>query len=219
MNNKLTPIFKSNSWLLPFIIISLISITLSFFTRHFVVSEELVYNSLSERLPSERIEDAMANRIKYEWINYVLIPVIKFILFLITTIVILVGVHINSYKIAFKKILTVVVYSGFLFLLPTIIRIIYFSLFKDSFTLNDFQNFYPHSLLFYIDKSKIATWFYYPISVINIYEFVYWFFLAVGIKKVSDLSFIKSFILILQTYVLGFFIWVVFVVFISLNLS
>ena len=219
MNKNLTTFLKSNSWLLPFIIISFITVVLSFFTRHFIISKELVFNSLREHLPSESIEDAMTNRIKYEWINYVLIPVIKFILFLVTTIIIAVGVHLNSYKIAFKKILTVVVYSGFLFLLPIIIRIVYFYFFKDNFTLNDFQNFYPHSLLFYIDKSKVETWFYYPISVINIYEFTYWILLAVGIKKVSDLSFVKSFLLILQTYVLVFFIWVVFVVFLSLNFS
>lgn len=219
MMHIITVFYKSNNWLLAFIIISFISIALSFVSRHYLINEEIVYKSLSEHLPTERLEDAMANRVKYEWLNYMLIPIVKFTLFIITSTVILTGVYLNAYKISFKKILTVVAFSGFVVLIPNFIKIVYFFFFKESFSLEEFQNFHPHSLLFYVDKQEIAKWFYYPIYLINFTELLYWFALVIGIKLISNLSFAKSFLLVSQTYILTLFVWAVFVVFVSINLT
>jgi len=61
MTNDINVFHKSNNWLLAFVLISLISIALSFFSRHYLINEEIVYELLSERLPTERLEDAMVN--------------------------------------------------------------------------------------------------------------------------------------------------------------
>lgn len=210
---------KSNRWLFPFLLLSLIMGAISYITSHFVISEEMVYESLSNRVSSERIEDIMANQSKYQWLNYVLNPILLLISFLIISAVVAVGVHLKSYKISFKKILTVVTYSSFIFLLPKLIKLVYFLFYAEEFTIDEYRAFSPHSLIFYIDKSLISKWLYYPVYLVNISEFVFWFILAYGIKLISNLSFVKSFMLIIQTYVAALLFWAVVVVFIFVSLS
>ncbi len=210
---------NKHNWLYGFISISVISIMISFITRHFIVNEEVVYQSLSERLPSEKIDELMVNRTKFEWVGYLLMPIFKFMLFVIISAILATGIYLKSYRISFIKILTVVIYSSFVFLIPSLIKTVYFFSLENSFTMDEFQNFHPYSLLYYVNYDRIDIWFYYPIYLVNFFEISFWVALAIGIKIVSKLSFLKSVILILQTYVLSLLLWIVFVMFISINVA
>lgn len=217
MHRKLATVFKNNSWLPAFLIICLISAAVSYYINHFLISKEMIFDSMREQLSSERVEEMLSGKAKYVWLSYIISPVIKFVIILIISGVILTGIHLKSYKISFKKILTVVVYCEFIFLLPLIIKVLYFSFFKNDYSLDEFSGFSPHSLLYYIDKSSVSQWFHYPIYLVNIFQLLSWFILAFGINKVSDLSFKKSFLLIMQTYVPAVVFWAVIMVFIAVS--
>jgi len=125
------------------------------------------------------------------------------------------GILLFNYKskIPFKKILYVVIKSYFIFLIPGIIQILWFSFFKENYSVDDLMNFNWHTLLFWIYDLKY-DFLRYPLSVINFYEILFWIFLILLLKKELGESLWVSSKLVLTTYILGLFTWIVFVVFI-----
>jgi hypothetical protein len=210
---------ENNYVILAFFVLCVFSILLLRIINHYIITDDIYQKTVSEQLSVKRVDEALANRFKYEWLNLVVTPVFKLLSFLIITLIIATGAYLRSYKISFVKIFTAVVYASFVFLLPEIIKIFYFMNIDNDFTMEQFRNFYPYSLLYYVNKESIDVWFYYPIYLINIIELFYCLVLAVCIRFVSKLSFLKSFFLIIQTYVVALILWTVFIIFISLNLS
>jgi hypothetical protein len=65
----------------------------------------------------------------------------------------------------------------------------------------------------------ILTWFIYPFQVINLFEFAYWFILASLISKELKTTTSKGFSIVASSYGVALLIWVVGVMFFTLNMS
>ncbi len=138
--------------------------------------------------------------------------------FLITSIIKTGAILLDFTNIAFKKILFVVVISYYVFLIPGIVQIIWFSFFVESYTVESLTNFNWHTLLYWI-KDLNYDFLKYPLSVINLYELFFWISLTLLLKRKGEISFWNSLKLVSYTYGLGLFIWVVFVVFMLVTVS
>lgn len=117
-----------------------------------------------------------------------------------------------------KNIGSSVVLADSVFLIPSFIKVVWFS-FQPDYTLEDLQYFMPGSLLNLFNPKEIEPWLVYPLQSINIWEVAFWFALAYELKGYFEEDYTKSFSTVMASYGSGFLIWVVFVVFLTLNFS
>ena len=106
-----------------------------------------------------------------------------------------------------------------LFLLIIIVKTTWFYFFQTDFTLEDLQYFYPLSALNIIGYQGLEPWYIYPFQVINLFEVAYWFILSYLIGKELNETTEKGLSIVASSYGVGLLIWVVGVMFLTLNMS
>lgn len=151
--------------------------------------------------------------------GYLFIPLLYIIKITLITLCIYTGVLLsNASSLGMSKIFSAVVLADILFLIPGVIKIFWFS-FQPDYTLEDLQYFMPGSLLNFFNPKEIEPWLVYPLQSINIWEVAFWFALAYELKGYFQEDFGKSFGTVMASYGSGLVIWIVFVVFLTLNFT
>jgi hypothetical protein len=184
-----------------------------------ILNEEVFISFYTTQYSSSQIESLLNYKKKYEWITYIFIPFIYFIKISLISLCLYTGILLsNAKRLSFSKIFAAVVLADILFLIPGVIKIFWFS-FKPDYTLDDLQYFMPGSLLNLFNPKDIEPWLVYPLQSINIWEVAFWFALAYELKEYFQEDFGKSFGTVMASYGSGLVIWIVFVVFLTLNFS
>lgn len=204
---------------LNFVSLSLLTILVTYASGELLDFEQLFSNSLAEQMTAGQVEDLLNVRNKWEWLAYVVIPLMLLIKVSVIAFVLDVGLFFFSKKIAYKKLFGMVVRAEFVFLLVVIIKTIWFSLIQTDFILDDLQYYYPLSMLNLIGHEEIEAWFIYPFQLLNLFQVAYWFILAwmLGRELKSDLG--SGLKIVLSSYGTGLLIWVVAMMFLTLNMS
>ncbi|WP_338228204.1 hypothetical protein [Algoriphagus taiwanensis] len=135
----------------------------------------------------------------------------------IPAMLIYLGLYLAKYEISYKKVFGVVLISEFVFFIPLLIKIIWFSFHPVS--MEAVRLFSPLSLFSLFDPESLQEWLFYPLKVLNIFEVIYWILLAFLLAKYLKSSLDSMLKIVLGYYVSFFFCWVVFVMFISLGNS
>ncbi len=206
------------SWLYLLLSISIISVVLSYISNHLIITDAVYKESVVERFSRGKVQYIISKRFNYEWINYLLSPVFKLIPILIISLTILIGAYLNSYKIKFFQILNLITLLSVINLIPYIYKIWVFYNMAD-FSLQDYRNFSPHSLIYYLRKENLPKWSLYPIYLINIEKLLYCISLIIGIKYTFKINLYKSILLFIQTYFVLLLFWAVFISLIIILLS
>jgi hypothetical protein len=181
--------------------------------------ESDIYNFYSTQLSYEQIEQVLSQQNKWEWLGYVLLPIIYLIKIGLITLCVYTGFFLAlPQKVKFREIMPAVVKVDMLFLIPAFIKVTWFT-FNVDYTLQDLQYFMPGSLLNFFDPSLVESWLLYPLQAFNIYEVAFWFILAYQLKEFFEEDFRASFKTVALSYGSSFVVWVVFVMFLSINLS
>jgi hypothetical protein len=192
---------------------------LTLLSNKFVLTEDLYYYSLGEQLTLEKIEQLFSFKSKFEWLSYVFISISILIKLLMTTTVLYTGVLLSSIEVKYKRLFRIVVQAEFLFLFVMFIRLYWISFVMDDVSLTTVSYFQPLSIINFFKSSEIETWLVYPMQLVNFFELSYWCLLAYLLMDYIKKSFWKSLEFVFSTYVVALVIWVVFVVFLTLNLS
>ncbi|WP_332369080.1 hypothetical protein [Spirosoma telluris] len=111
------------------------------------------------------------------------------------------------------------IFSELIFLLPILIKLLWFLFIKTDYDLNDLTLFYPLSLLNLVDAQTIPRYWLAPLQMLNLFEIAYWFLLAYGVADATGLSFKRSFGLVMSSYGVGLVLWVVLVMFLTITYS
>ena len=125
---------------------------------------------------------------------------------------------VNTFR--FKTLFGVALMAEFVFLVPSVLKIIWFAFFQTDYTLTDLQLFYPLSALSIFDASviqKSQAWLLYPLQTLNVFELAYWLLLAKGVSEVIRKDFTKSFELVMASYGTGLVLWIVTVMFLTVT--
>ena len=192
---------------------------LGFISKELLNTEELVINSLAEQLTTKQIEKALNFQQKWEWIAYLLLPLLLIIKISIIALILDVGCFFFDKEIKYKKLFNIVTKADFVFLGVMILKTIWFYVFHQNFTLEDTQYFYPLSLLNLIDYQGLSSWWIYPLQVLNLFEVAYWFVLSYLLGKELKTTTSKGFSIVASSYGVGLLIWVGAVMFLTLNMS
>ncbi|WP_445908813.1 hypothetical protein [Yeosuana sp.] len=202
-----------------FIGLVILTLILGFFSEIILNTEILLINSLAENLTYKQLQEITEFNDKWQWLGYAIMPLLTLLKISIIAAVLDIGCFFFSTEIKYKKLFNIVVKAEFVFLLVIIFKTAWFYAFQPSFTLEDLQYFYPLSALNIIGYQGIETWFVYPFQVLNLFEVAYWFILAYLIGKEINETTDKGFSIVASSYGVGLLIWVVGVMFLTLNMS
>lgn len=216
--NLILKITKHEFWSL-YIVFSFLMILLVFAGNYLLVDDNLIFNSYSEQLSFEQIKETIANTKKWEWLSYVLILVLYLIKFTLIGGCLKVGLFFIDKRISFTSILKATIIAEMVFLVPILIKIIWFLFINTNYSILDLQSFAPLSILNIFESKNLEPFLIYPFQLLNIFELLYFIVLAFQLKKFFENNFTESFQLVLSTYGSGLFVWVIFVVFLIVNNS
>jgi hypothetical protein len=145
------------------------------------------------------------NALNYIWTPFALLWKFTLISFVIWT-----GAFAFGYKTSYKNLWQFVLVAELIFVFPELIKLIYFIQPSDSVTYLDVKNFYPLSLLSFVNQESISPKYIYPLQALNLFEVLYVVFLVLGFHSISRRSIKESFVVILFSYVLFFLLWLLF---------
>ena len=204
-----------------FLLLYLFLLTLmSELQKYLLDSNQLVLDNLNYKASEEQILDLILKLNKWEKISYILIPLLILLKVSVISGILDIGCFFFGKKIKYKKLFNIVVKAEFIFLLVIVFKTAWFYFFQTDYSLEDLQYFYPLSALNLIGYEGLQPWFIYPFQVLNLFELAYWFILAYLIgKEINDTKSTKGLQIVASSYGVSLLIWVVGVMFFTLNMS
>lgn len=209
---------KTNNTIL-IIFLSFISILLALFSNYILNFNVLLVNSLAEQISYEQINELLDFQEKWEWIGFIITPLLLILKISIIAAILDLGCFFFGKEIKYKKLFNIVVKAEFVFLLVIVFKTAWFYFFQTDYNLEDLQYFYPLSALNIVGYDGLQPWFIYPFQVLNLFELAYWFILAYLLGKELNESRDKGFLIVASSYGVSLLIWVVGVMFFTLNMS
>jgi hypothetical protein len=182
-------------------------------------TDELVLEILLEKFPNKNVEEFSASYKNRQWIFTFIIPIIIFIKCNLIATCLTTGAFIGNYKIDYRKYLGIAVIGEFAFLIPILIKFLWFLLIQINFDYYDLRNFTTFSLYDLLSENGLEFWYAYPLKLLNVFEILYIIILSFQISNYLSLTFPQSVIFVLSTYVAGLCLWMLFISFIVLSIS
>lgn len=208
----------SKNWFLV-TLLCLFTILLSYISSELLNVYNLTLNSLAEQITRTELEKLIETRQKWQWIGYLLIPLLLLIKITVISGILDIGCIFFGKEIKYKKLFNIVIKAEFVFLFVIVFKTVWFYSFQTNYNLEDLQHFYPLSALNIIGYEELQPWFIYPFQVLNIFELAYWFILAYLIGKELNENTDKGFSIVASSYGVSLLIWVAGVMFFILNMS
>lgn len=198
-----------------FIVLCLISCVFSWLTNYFL-TEIVVYNVLSEQYSIEQIQKISNSLKSWQYLAYVLIPVIIIIRILYTSFCLYAGSLFQEYKWGFKKIFNISLKADFIFILSQIVNFYYYLLLKDAHTLNA-VNTNCLSILNWVGQENVPKWLVSALNSASVFELLYIILLVTLIHKSFKQKIVKTTVFVLLTYGVGTYLYIATMTFLYLN--
>ena len=212
-----TSLVKNNTWKY-FLLLSGINVLLTITINYLFNTEELYYQSFGEQMAANRIAKLIELSLKWQWIGYALIPMVVLIRIGFTSICLYTGYFLVNIKVRFRDLFKVALLADFIFILAGLTKLVILIFFKEVNTLEDLQ-FQPLSLLELFDRKTVDVIFIYPSSMISVFELLYWLVLTWLLTGINELQFGSSLKTVASSYGSGLLLWVLFVMFLTVNLN
>ncbi len=201
------------------LLICLFDFLLIFLFDSFVLTDEVYYRSYEERLTVERIEKILAVREQWFWLKYALSPVGLGLKLGLISLIIMIGITLQRWEVSFGQVFKIVLLADFVFFIPSFFNWFWLVSFESDITLKTINQLDFFSLKALFEPDSLEMWLAYPLQVFNLFEVLYWFFLAYSLSFISQKSYNDSLGMILSTYLLGLLLWVVTNMFLFVMLS
>ena len=206
-----------------FLLLIALSLLSTYLIGIFITTDSKIFDFLAKDYPSSVVQSYMENQKKWWWVSYAITPI------MIGIKVLLVAFCLNFVKIIsekleqvkFRDLLTIVLMAEFVFVTAGFYKFFNFYLIDTDYTLETLQTYYPLSLINFKDAISTEKWLAYPLQLCNLFELIYWGFLAWGIWHLADkkISYQRSLGYVALTYGVGLLFWVGVVCFLILSVS
>ena len=187
--------------------------------QYLLLDDSLYFNAFAQQFSYERINAIIEQNKKWGWIGYASTPLIYLIKLSLITTCLSLGYFFTKNRFNFSSFFNAVIFAELIFLLPIIIKLLWFLFIKTDYDLNDLSLFYPLSALNLFDVETVPRYWLAPLQTLNLFEVVYWFLLAYGVADATGFSFKRSFGLVMSSYGVGLVLWVVLVMFLTITYS
>lgn len=204
-----------------FVVLIVLSLGIGLLSKELLNGDNLLIESLSNRYTIEQIEEIINFQKKWEFTWSILVPIVLLIKISIIAAILDAGCFLMEKKIKYGRLFAIVLICEFIFLLPIILKTIWFHFFQQDYTLEDLQYFYPFSALNIVGHEGLDIWWVYPLQTINVFEITYWIVLAYLLDKAlktpkKQNTGIK---IVASSYGTGLLIWVIGIMFFTLSMG
>lgn len=200
-----------------FIILSFLSLFIAELSKYLLDINSLLYESLSHQFARELIDEAFGSIRRWQLIGYVLIPFLLFLKSHLIAGVLGIGTFLFDKDVSHKKLWKIALIGEFIFLIPALLKLLWFYYFKTDYSLFDLETFYSLSLLNLFDIEQLPPWFLYPLQTINLFELLFIVTLSFLLDRtIGDRSY-SGIKIVTGSYLPALVIWVAMVMFFIIN--
>jgi len=143
-------------------------------------------------------------------VRFISVPLIYLWKFTVIAFVVWVGCFMWGYRVTYSQCWGIAIVSEFIFLVPEIIKILWFFIVETDPTYDDIRGFYPLSLMNLFDYAEIDKRYAYPLRALSLFELAYWYLLITGVHFFARKEKNTAMLIVLSSYVLMFFFWLWF---------
>lgn len=213
---------ENNKNFIPYYGISLLILCFSilfFIYNNSILNEALYYKSFKNDYDYDQIASFLNIKVKYQWIVLLILLGIVMLKLLLISLILRMGFYLSNYNVELSSILKIVIKAEFIFLVPMLISIMWFGVFCKEYSLNNLHSFHPLSLLSLVESSNIHRVWIYPLKTLNAFELCYLFYLGYEGRKILNIDFDSSLAVIAKSYLPFLALWIIIVMFFTLNFS
>ena len=215
-------IFKYNY--LHFLLLVLVIFLLTYEYNYFIQTDEIYVQDFSDKYTQEAINHILNLRHTWSWVGYIFVPIstyfsITIIAWVISLVIWISYLNEINPEIKFSDIWRIVLFAQWSNVAAMFAKIFWFGFIHTDYTLEELASFFPLSIINFFDISILDNLYIYPIQLVNMFEFVYWIVLVIGIKNLLNHSWLKSLKIVFLSYGVTMIVWIIIVMFITLNLS
>lgn len=182
-----------------FILLCLIYLAIYILKRVFIIDEIAAFEVLQER-GEMWIFDLFFG------LQHLSVPIYLAWKFTLTAFALWVGCFMFGYRVVYYDLWRWVMFAELVFTLPDFLKLAWFTMVANDPTFQEYQAFYPLSLVNLIDAG--GRW-NYPLKALNVFEIIYAWVLMIGVFYLSKKKWIISVYVVLTTYVPLFLLWLV----------
>ncbi len=218
-NEAVSPLgyfYDQSAWGM-YLVTCLLYVLILLVQESYILTDAVYFNSLGEQLTTERIAQWLEAQHRWAWISYAMIPLSVALQVLLITICLNIGSVLLDYPVSFRVLFGMVTKAVSVFAVGKGIYVLIL-LTVEIHTLDDLFKADIFSLLGWIGKEEVPMWLAYPLSVINVFELAFWLLLAGGLGLLIKRPFWEMLNFVAGTYGVGLTIWILFIVFLQLNL-
>ncbi|WP_141239944.1 hypothetical protein [Aliifodinibius salipaludis] len=185
----------------------------------YIFGKEVYIRSFSDQLTQESLEAMLGFQERYWWFGYVFTPLLLLIKLSFATVCISIGTVLSNVEFHFKNIFKVVLLAEVVFIVAQTLYLVNLSFHLDTLTLETASNYYPLTILSYFGTENVVQWLQYPLQTLNLFEVAYIVVISWLLSKQWKEDFAESMLVVLPSYATGLILWLVFVAFITLQVS
>jgi hypothetical protein len=197
-------IFGADKKLL-FVLLCVFTVLLLYIKISFIENETAAFEFLMDRPEGTILK--MINALQF-----FSIPLVYLWKFTVIAFVIWIGCFLFGYRVTYSQCWSIVVAAEFIFLVPELLKILWFMIVHTDPTIHDIRAFYPLSLMHFFDYYSIDKRWAYPLRALNVFEVIYWFLLVTGIYGYAKKDRTVVWLIVVCSYVLIFLLWLIFYV-------
>ncbi len=186
-----------------FLLLCLASFLLLYMKKAFIENETAAFEFLQDRPEGGLLQLISA-------IQFLSIPLVYLWKFTVIAFLLWVGSFLFGYRITYSQCYGLAIVSEFIFLVPELLKIVWFLFIRTDPNLHDIRAFYPFSLMHFFDYYDIGKQYVYPLKALNLFEVVYWVSLTNGIHYYARKEKKIAWIIVFSSYVPDFLLWLLF---------
>lgn len=202
-----------------FILIVLSNILILWISKRVLINETIFYNTFSEQLTFERSKQLFESLQHLTWLSIAFLPIMLTLKFTFISIVLYTGIFFFNLheKVRFSSVFKIVIASDGIFIIAGLLKVLWFCFFAGNYDLNNLGFFYPLSLINLFRISEVNKIWIYPLQVVNIFQIIYFLALSFGLRNICQFRREESDKIVLCSYFPALVLWVVFIMFISID--
>lgn len=197
----------------------LIYMCITWLTNISILTESYYYSAFGTQIGSDRVAALIEMNRKFQWIGYIVFPLLLLIKWLLLSAIIYSGLFLFNQNISFNSCFKIIMVAELAVVAAALIKLLYFLFIHHPETTQDIQFFYPLSVTQLLNLKQLPAYLIYPLQQFNLFEVAYWLLIAAGIQAHIQKSFSESLKIVASSYGVALSIWIVFVVFIQVQFT
>lgn len=199
-----------------YLVYVIIALAVMYIQLHIVMTKEMYYESLSERMSIESIDSLLDLQKKYEWIGYAIIPLTLLVQISLVTVCLSIANLITDWELQFRDLFGLVTRAFIVFAFAKIVYTFTVLGFNVD-TLDGLVKGDKGSILAWINLKSINEYLHFPLSYISVWQLGFVAWLAIGLNRLSNRSHADHLKFVGLSYLAGLMILCLLVVFLQVT--